>query len=217
MLDEQVKAGIGEDADGDAKKAFRRACQEAFKDINAVLEPAKKVNPVMAHGKLGQAVVDNIAPFVGTDDSGTPVWLDPKAANLKPETVELYNFLAAELEVPPKAAEATTTEGAAAEATTKEAAAEQTEPAEKPTTAAEKLTRSRYGHLLNTMSAAVDDLVWEGTTKEAAAKALAEKFNKDEKATASKFASHVAHLRKKKGVDVVETDGVFKAQVESIA
>lgn len=124
---------------GDGYKALRTALQAAFKDINDVLQPKPKLNPIMATDQMGQVVVAQIAQVVGTDDDGNPKWTDDRAGNLKPETVELYTWLAdqqqPEQEQPPAepgegATDATATEpaeaAAATAATTEDAAGAET-------------------------------------------------------------------------------------------
>lgn len=72
--------------------------------------------------------------------------------------------------------------------------------------------KSRYGHLLGSMSARIDDLVCEGTTEKKAVKILMKEFKKEERLAKAKFRSHVGYLPGTKGVTVDKSDkGVFKA------
>jgi predicted RNase H-like nuclease (RuvC/YqgF family) len=70
---------------------------------------------------------------------------------------------------------------------------------------------SRYGHRAHSMSAAIDELVWKGTTFEDACKSLEAQFKKSKKAVATKFKLHVQHLIKEKGVAITIKDNHYKA------
>jgi hypothetical protein len=70
---------------------------------------------------------------------------------------------------------------------------------------------SRYGHRANSMSAAIDELVWKGTTFEDACKSLETQFKKSKKAVATKFKIHVQHLIKVKGIPITIKDNHYKA------
>jgi len=94
---EKVRKGLVKTGnDPEAEKYYRQVCQAAIKDINeTILKPdgVKAISPIMAHEKFAEAITGAIAPLVGTDADGTPTWKNERAGNLKPETVELYNFL----------------------------------------------------------------------------------------------------------------------------
>jgi hypothetical protein len=73
---------------------------------------------------------------------------------------------------------------------------------------------SRYGHRQSSMSGRIDDLVWNGTTLENAAKVLSKEFGKPEAMTAAKFRAHINWLPKVRGVEVeVNKAGVYKTKV----
>jgi hypothetical protein len=71
--------------------------------------------------------------------------------------------------------------------------------------------RTKFGHLLSTMSGMIDNLVLAGTSLKAAEKAI-KKFNKDCANAERKFKLHVAHLIKDKNVKVVIKGDVYKAK-----
>lgn len=85
---------------------------------------------------------------------------------------------------------------------------------EKPTK--ETQTKGRYGARLGTMTSTLDDLLWEGTTKDGAAAILMKKYGRTEVLAARKFSAHVAYLKKEKGLTITITDGVYKASEETI-
>ena len=83
-------------AGGDAYKNYRRACQAAIKDINAVLAPAPKLNFMMPTSGMGEAIVATVGACVGKDEQQNPIWTNDKAGNLAPDTIELYTWLIAQ-------------------------------------------------------------------------------------------------------------------------
>ena len=95
-------------------KALRKAMQEAFKDINAVLDPKPKLNFIMATDKMGQVIIDSIGACIG-EENGQPIWVDPKAASLNPDTIITYEYLV-NLQTPEPGAEAQSGAEAAAAA-----------------------------------------------------------------------------------------------------
>ena len=68
-------------AGGDAYKNYRRACQAAIKDINAVLAPAPKLNFMMPTSGMGEAIVATVGACVGKDEQQNPIWTNDKAGN----------------------------------------------------------------------------------------------------------------------------------------
>ena len=78
---------------GDGYRDYRKACQTAFDDINTVLAPKPRINKIMATADMGKAIVNKIGTCVGVDAEDNPIWTDPRAGSLKPETIELYSFL----------------------------------------------------------------------------------------------------------------------------
>lgn len=77
---------------GDGYKACRKALQEAFKDINEVLQPKPKLNIMMGTDKMAEVVVAQIAACIGQDAVGNPTWTNPAAVNLSPDTIKLYEW-----------------------------------------------------------------------------------------------------------------------------
>lgn len=124
-------------------------------------------------------------------------------------------------------------EKAAAKAAKEEekAAAKATKDAEKAAKAAAKAAdkapkapkapvvtkRSRYGHVIDSMSGDVDDLVWKGTTLEDMVLILMKKHNKPDANCRAKVRGHVNHLIQNKLVTVAEVDGLLKSSIEFIA
>ncbi len=73
--------------------------------------------------------------------------------------------------------------------------------------------RSRYGHMPSSMAGFVDDMVYEGTTKEDMVAVLVKKFKRTKEKAQSKVNSHLNTLTSKKGITIKEKkDGVFKAK-----
>ena len=67
----------------------------------------------------------------------------------------------------------------------------------------EKKPRSRYGHVLNSQAAMIDDMVFEGAKLEEIAEACGVKVGR--------VRGHINHLRKDKGITINEVEGFFKA------
>lgn len=95
---------------------------------------------------------------------------------------------------------------------TKEEVKEETKPSKEPR------GKTQYGHIRQTMAGDIDELVIKGTTASKIINHLMEKHGRDEAHAKAKFKAHVNHLKKMKGVPVVENDGVYsigeKPQVE---
>lgn len=73
--------------------------------------------------------------------------------------------------------------------------------------------RSRYGHMPGSMAGCIDDMVYEGATKEAIGKALMKKFKRSKERATSKVNSHLLTLANKKGITIKEKkDGSVKAK-----
>jgi hypothetical protein len=92
----------------------------------------------------------------------------------------------------------------------------------KPTAKAKKASapkeRSRYGHIPGSMSAFIDDLLWEGVNMDTVVKRMQKAFpKKDEAHLKAKFRIHKNYLPDARGITVTEKDGVFKADKEKIA
>jgi len=108
------------------------------------------------------------------------------------------------------------------EKTMKTAAAKSVAKKEKPVKEVKEkapkaeVVKSRYGHKVGSMSAAIDDMLWVGTSKADMVSSLMEQFNKNEAAVNSKIKGHLAWLKKQNIVEVSEADGVYKTPVESI-
>ncbi len=101
--------------DGDGKKVLRRTLQTAVKDINAVLVPSPKLNFIGSIEFLTEQVINSIAACVG-DKDGQPVWTDPRAGNLNPDTIALYEYLVGQQAAEPGAEAAGSTAATAAHA-----------------------------------------------------------------------------------------------------
>ncbi len=82
---------------GDNYKNYRRACQAAIKDINAVLAPTPKMNFMMPTAGMGEVIIAHVGACVGTDGQGNPIWTNPAAANLAQDTIDLYSWLIAQV------------------------------------------------------------------------------------------------------------------------
>jgi hypothetical protein len=73
-----------------------------------------------------------------------------------------------------------------------------------------EVVKSRYGSKVGSMSAAIDDMLWAGTSKKDMITSIMDGFGKDEKAATGKVKVHLNWLKKEKGMNVVETDGIYK-------
>jgi len=74
--------------------------------------------------------------------------------------------------------------------------------------------RSRYGHIVGSMSGDIDQMVFQGAHIDVIAKVLAERHGRELSAARAKTRGHVNHLIQNKGVTVTEVEGILKAQVE---
>jgi hypothetical protein len=72
--------------------------------------------------------------------------------------------------------------------------------------------RSRYGHMPTSMAARIDDLVYQGGTREEIVKCIAKEFDRDEKRAASKVNSHIRTLITRKGITITDNDKGVKAK-----
>lgn len=73
--------------------------------------------------------------------------------------------------------------------------------------------RTRYGHMPSSMAGFIDDMVYEGATKEDMVKVLVSKFKRTKEKAQSKVNSHLGTLATKKGITIKEKkDGGFKAK-----
>lgn len=74
--------------------------------------------------------------------------------------------------------------------------------------------RSRYGHIVGSMSGDIDNAVWQGGHIDVLTAWLANRHNRELSAARSKIRGHVNHLVQNKAVVVTEVEGVLKAQLE---
>jgi len=73
--------------------------------------------------------------------------------------------------------------------------------------------RTRYGHMPGSMAGCIDDMVFDGNTKEAMAETLVKEFGRDKDKATAKVTGHLAVLVSNKGVTIKEKkDGVLKAK-----
>jgi hypothetical protein len=79
-----------------------------------------------------------------------------------------------------------------------------------------EVMKSRYGHKVGSMGAAIDDMVWEGSSLPTMVDSIIKDFGKDETQATAKIKVHMGWLKKKKGVEIVKEGDVFKSTVESI-
>lgn len=82
----------------------------------------------------------------------------------------------------------------------------------KPKAGAKK--RSRYGHMVGSMSGDIDDMVFIGMNIKDMAVALAEKHGKTEKAAQAKIRGHVGYLPAARGITVTDKEGFLSCSTE---
>jgi hypothetical protein len=87
---------------------------------------------------------------------------------------------------------------------------EKVKPKPAPKRKPSKAPKSRYGHKMNTQSAKMDDMFWEGAKTEDVAELLGVKN--------TRVIAHLQHLKRDKGLTVVKDDnGVYKVTEEKVA
>lgn len=74
--------------------------------------------------------------------------------------------------------------------------------------------RTRYGHIVGTMSGDIDNLLWEGGPIAEMAETIAKKHKREVPAAQAKIRGHIKHLMKNKGIEVTNEDDVLKAVQE---
>lgn len=74
--------------------------------------------------------------------------------------------------------------------------------------------KSRYGHMVGSMSGDIDECLWIGGHIDQITSYIAAKHGKELSAARSKIRGHISHLIQVKNIAVLETEGVLKAQVE---
>lgn len=191
------------------KEVTKQLLEAAAQDLNIalVLSPLIPTDGKFTVEVNGQQVEKDVTKSsLGADlvEFGNDDLQFDDLAKLKPETIELLEFLGVKMPVADVDKAETPEKEEVVEVTPDDKKDKTTDPAgsssgKKKKTDTEK---SRYGHQIGSQAAAIDDAVFKGGTLDEMAKETG--------LTKGRIKGHIKHLRDKKQLVIDEKEGVFK-------